>query len=453
MTTTQFTDAVEIDGSQDTTQLKVQGNAQQETPLQVWEDSTADALAQLTGDGRLQLGDVAGQNTPDALVDIHRESTATTKPKQGLQVSGELANETDTAVTWSVHELTLSGGSTTVAQATALRAGLTTDGADVDTTIGVEIAIDKQSTGTIDEAIGLNITDIDQATDNYALRTGKGKTHLGDVLQLDEQSSTPATAAGTMQLYPKTDGKLYAQNDNGQEFDLSQTTFADTHANRPNSGVGEGDLFLPTDAFGLERKTASDWEVWGPLYKLTPPDLTNFSWVNQGDASAVQSANTIHFDAPQNSGDNLRLLVMSAPSTPYTITMHFSSLMWHAANNSMGMVWRNSSSGKLVTLSCLTTSSIKSYKLEVLRYNSPTSWNSNITSMEMPGLFPWLRIQDDGTNRKSFISVNGQNWVEVHAISRTDFITPDQVGIFINPQDTGSDGHDLAMHLLSWEVS
>ncbi|MCA9915037.1 MAG: hypothetical protein KC496_16900, partial [Anaerolineae bacterium] len=342
-----------------------------------------------------------------------------------------------------------------VQQATALRAGLATDGADLESATGVEITIDKQTTGTIDEAVGLRINDIDQATLNYAIRTGLGKTHLGDILQIAEQASTPATEAGAMQVYPKTDGKIYAQNDNGTEFDLSHQTIADTHSNRPTSDVGEGDLFLPTDAFGIERRTACDWQVWGPIYPLTAPDLTGFSWVNQGDASAVQSGASIYMEAPKKTSDNLRLLVMSAPSTPYTITIHFQALMWHAFKNAVGLVWRNSSSGKVVTLGCVSSNAASAvgYFTEIHRYNSPTSWNSTIADFDMPGIFPWLRIEDDGTNRKSYVSINGQNWIEINSISRTDFITPDQVGFFINPQDSASDGDDVALHLLSWEVN
>ncbi|MCA9330936.1 hypothetical protein KC957_02730, partial [Candidatus Saccharibacteria bacterium] len=196
----------------------------------------------MSGDGRLLLGDEGGVASPDALIEAHRDATSITKPKQGIQAAGELQNETSTAVTWAVNELTLSGGSTTVQQATALRAGLATDGADLESATGVEITIDKQTTGTIDEAVGLRINDIDQATLNYAIRTSLGKTHLGDILQIAEQASTPATEAGAMQVYPKTDGKIYAQNDNGTEFDLSHQTIADTHSNRPTSDVGEGDL-------------------------------------------------------------------------------------------------------------------------------------------------------------------------------------------------------------------
>jgi hypothetical protein len=178
-------DNLVVDGIADETQVKVQGHSTQSNPLQSWQDSAGTPQVEVTGDGRLAVGDAQGAATPDAMVEIHRDGVDDSRPKRGLNVTGELVNDDSDAIDWSVHELALSGGSTTTGQATALRAKVTTDDADVDKAVGIEVAVDKEgaATGTISEAVGIEVADINQATsgNNYAIRTGDGKVQLGDL--------------------------------------------------------------------------------------------------------------------------------------------------------------------------------------------------------------------------------------------------------------------------------
>jgi hypothetical protein len=81
MTTTKFTDAVEIEGSQDTTQLKIQDHTSQTEPLQSWEDRSGNTLSRITGDSRLQVGDDLGMEIPDALIEAYRDLSSTTAPQ------------------------------------------------------------------------------------------------------------------------------------------------------------------------------------------------------------------------------------------------------------------------------------------------------------------------------------------------------------------------------------
>jgi uncharacterized protein (DUF608 family) len=79
-----FTDNVLIDGAQDADQLRVQGHSTQTQSLQTWETSAALVMAEMTGDGRLLLGDDLGAATPDSLIEAHRNETSITKPKHFL---------------------------------------------------------------------------------------------------------------------------------------------------------------------------------------------------------------------------------------------------------------------------------------------------------------------------------------------------------------------------------
>lgn len=266
MSITHFTDAVEIEGSQDTTQLKVQGHSSQTEPLQSWEDSAGSPLSHITADGRLLVGDDPGMEAPDALVEAHRDITSVSVPRRALNTLGRVTGALGTAVQWIVHELELRGtggisglhtalrsrlihadtgdssdselragdfetinqtGTTSerVGKAVALSAAVTNEaGAHLNTAAGVEISLQNGDSGSISEAYGLKINDLDPstATNSYALHTGSGKVHLGDVLELQVPATAPLPpATGQMVVYPKSNGRLFAKNSSGAEYDLT----------------------------------------------------------------------------------------------------------------------------------------------------------------------------------------------------------------------------------------
>jgi hypothetical protein len=192
-------DNLVVDGTADETQVTVQGHSTQTEALQAWEDNAGDPLAKVTGDGRVQVGSFdqyGAMATDDSLIEAYRDEADTGKPKRGLHVAGEVENDDSDALAWSVHELTLSGASTTTGKATALSAKVATDGADLETAVGIEVAVDKESTGTIDEAVGVEVADIDQGTENFAIRTGAGTICFGDL----EEGTVQSDASGNLSV-------------------------------------------------------------------------------------------------------------------------------------------------------------------------------------------------------------------------------------------------------------
>ena len=57
------TPTFEVEGNEDTTQLNVKGHSTQTEPLQTWQDNAGSDLAQVSGDGRVQVGDEPGLST------------------------------------------------------------------------------------------------------------------------------------------------------------------------------------------------------------------------------------------------------------------------------------------------------------------------------------------------------------------------------------------------------
>ena len=219
-------------------------------------------------DGNLRVGDDPGAT--NALVEARRDPASTGKPKRGLQVSGEVVDENGDPVNWSVHELTLNGsGSATQVEAAALRSTLFVDGSqNLNTGVGVDIQVEQppSATGTLDEAIGLRVADINDGTENFAIKTGEGVVQFGDTLELEAPTVVPGTpATDTVRIYPKTDSKLYAKTDDGTEYLLTGSqggTVEHTHENTAEGGqLNASNVFnagvLPHERGGLEADVSA----------------------------------------------------------------------------------------------------------------------------------------------------------------------------------------------------
>jgi|GEM_PF-5327463 len=262
-----FNENIDILGASDSKQLVVRSNTTQAEPLQEWQQSDGTAIAQLTEDGNLRVGGDLSLTTPEAIIEANRtvDPHNSAETNQGIQSRGVLDGST-TQISepnqWSVQELALNGSggldsiqSTIKAEVTnnnsgsspnaSLRAGdfqVTQNAGMVGEASAITASLDNASgatltdgmgvhvqspsnAGTLQNAYGVKVEDIAAGTNNYAIHTGQGRIALGDVLEVEEQVSTPATPnTGTLLIYPKDDGKLYIKNSTGVEYDLTQGT-------------------------------------------------------------------------------------------------------------------------------------------------------------------------------------------------------------------------------------
>jgi len=196
-----------------------------------------------------------------------------------------------------------------------------------------------------------------------------------------------------------------------------------------------GRLYLPTEGFAA-RDSGLDWEMM-PYHRFVPPVIGDFSWVNQGSATVTDRKGMMVLETPSvASGENLRLLVKSAPTTPYEITvamMAFGPI--YTTSNAVpqfGFCCRESSSGKLLTYGFGFNN--YPFRFQYAQWNSPTSLSSGVVDVPAMSHWPlWLRFADDGTYRRVYVSGDGVKFnLAVGEESRTTFLTADEVGLFAN---------------------
>lgn len=182
---------------------------------------------------------------------------------------------------------------------------------------------------------------------------------------------------------------------------------------------------------------------------FTQPSNTGFSWVNQGTASIATSGSGLYLTAPAQTSNNMRVRVMTAPTAPYTATAYLVPAMLAKAAIAVGLCLRNSTSGKFVRFYFYNNTN------QVDKSDSPTVFNSTYQALNIDASakFNWMRIKDDNTNRIFYLSVDGNNWIQIYSVGRTDFITPDQIGYFVDANNSTTPNIDAGLLLLSWATT
>jgi hypothetical protein len=226
-----------------------------------------------------------------------------------------------------------------------------------------------------------------------------------------------------------------------------------------------GRIFLPTNGYAAERDNGTLWQAWGPLFPLTAPISGDFAWTGQGGATLDTSGGMCYLSAPPAAGSNLRIRHKTAPATPYSVTIGFIPMAPVIQNifPGMGLCFRQSSTGKLVTLGYTfendpDTRIITRWGMQ--KWTDETTFSANYGSINWGDIPPWntgpilwIKGIDDGTDLKFQVSNDGVHFSQIHSVSRTDFLLttgPDQVGFWVN---TNTASTDVGMLLLSWKES
>jgi hypothetical protein len=225
-----------------------------------------------------------------------------------------------------------------------------------------------------------------------------------------------------------------------------------THAARPTAATA-GRVYLPTDGMSLQRDSGTSWVSWGTVLPIiAPPAVAGFTWVNQGGASATDANGSIILRAPTSAGSNARCLVTAAPTPPYTVTVALLPGLIGTNATSTGLIFRESSSGKLSACSFGFDLGRPEYCTD--KWTNPSTYvghYATVPSGTVRGPLIWLRIQDDGTQRNCFVGADGRNWILLHAVARTDFLTADMVGIYVDA-NTGANGYQAAAAFVHFQI-
>jgi hypothetical protein len=197
----------------------------------------------------------------------------------------------------------------------------------------------------------------------------------------------------------------------------------------------------------IEALTGTDATDFGKAVRkhfipdTTVPVSSNFTWVNQGSASVTDIADVgMHMNLTYTLSESLRCLVQTMPATPFTVEVIFQSTQTRVNFNHCGLVIRDSSGGRCVTLGTGNNSGLFA---TTHRYTTTTSYSADghfFAHQAIATPLVGVRLSDNGTNQQAYISFDGLAWVTAgSAVSRTAWVAaPDQIGVYFNNNSAAS---------------
>lgn len=255
------------------------------------------------------------------------------------------------------------------------------------------------------------------------------------------------------------------------DFDLNATNAAvnaltaalpvvDTYANIKALTPGKtGRMGYCTDCDAVLRDTGSVWQRvrFGEQGGTTQAEVPTTGWTVFGTGGTVTigaDRDGRRIQVAAEGGINLHGEYRALPSpSNYTVTMYAESRLTMGNEVVSGFFLRDSVSGRVITFGHGWHSTDENGKgLQLKKYNSLTSFNSNygfLRVWDMGGTPNWLRIIDDGTNRLYQWSFNGVDWMPWGNSSRTDWITPNQIGYMLFDSNI-ADGRTSSLRVRSW---
>ena len=191
----------------------------------------------------------------------------------------------------------------------------------------------------------------------------------------------------------------------------------------------------------------SAWEYYFASRRVRRPVDSAFSWINQSTSTVTTTSGGVYLHQPATATQYMAIRKRAAPATPYIVTALMIPNAHPTGQMAFGLTIGDGT--KQTTFSIGFSGGVV---IMNERWNSFSSWDGIYANPEFKD-FPlgapvYLRMADDGANRKSSISFDGFNFRQWHTVSRTDFVTGTEVGFWVKAQNAT---HDAGVMLVSWE--
>ena len=277
-----------------------------------------------------------------------------------------------------------------------------------------------------------------------------------------------AVAGAVFTVTRGTEGTVAASHDDGAdvihlltkgglEARVANRFISDLYANKPAAGV-KGRLFLPTDGLFLEYDDGAVWHQYGPFRRFKAPPQTGWQWVNQGSATATFNGGALVLEDPvlDTNSPELRLLVRSLFPGATSVVAAFAYNGAASMNGpKCGIVSRcvgGTDDGNFTTWGFRLWQTSSYPFTEAIHYTSPTVAEAtpsydNRVFWPMLRVF-WVKFSWEGNYKRWYWSTDGVNWIKWAEDTYTQYNTPSQVGIFIDPMNNNN---KISLTLLHWE--
>ena len=166
---------------------------------------------------------------------------------------------------------------------------------------------------------------------------------------------------------------------------------------------------------------------------LVAPALAAYTWLNQGTASAVDNGNGISLLAPSAGSTQVRALYKAIAAGDFDVKIRIKGTTNGLATPAFGMLCQNAASGKLLLMAYEPSAN----NLYFQRWNSVTSFNSQVSVRGVFPAFNWFRVTRVGTTIEYWLSSDGLDWRSIGTDAEGTFSgTIDRIGFSANINNT-----------------
>lgn len=183
---------------------------------------------------------------------------------------------------------------------------------------------------------------------------------------------------------------------------------------------GTAGQFLKTNGAGADPAWAAGGGGGGSVdYEASPRDVplvADFTWNNQGTATAVNSLKGGIIMNSTTTGINLRQLEKVSPGGTFSIYANVRELLAGRNNsNQAGIHLRNSTTGRIVFL-CINPAATTGFFVISQNWTNVTTFSANIAGpLAEWEEVNWLRLDVTATGYTPYASTNGWDWVALGA--------------------------------------
>jgi hypothetical protein len=213
-----------------------------------------------------------------------------------------------------------------------------------------------------------------------------------------------------------------------------------------NSGSNRCDITIPAS-----QTLEATWTA--------PPSTGSWTGVNMGSTGSFGTFSSVgpgvFLRATQQSsdwGDIVRMQYI-AFSGNSTLIARVEPFITGQNYQSVGVGFYDSSGGKF---SSIRFTDNNDGGLQVDKWTSTSSYSAAYLSLppSQEVKWTWVKLQDDGTYRNYSVSCDGNNWIKIYQVSRTDFFTANSFCIWADANNhNGSTPFDCGILVASWHIT
>jgi len=227
----------------------------------------------------------------------------------------------------------------------------------------------------------------------------------------------------------------------------------------PPGFMGEGEEGEQGDP-GIPGTPGTSTSTLSPVsYPITAPVNGDFAWLNQGGATITETTVPagLSLMCPATVGVAMRCRIQAVPTAPYEIKIGFIpnfGIIDGTYNPLFGLFLSDGTdavTSKVVRFGQYLSSANGYVRTQLYKFSNVNTADVSYfdkVSYDAVGL-AWLRIIDDNTDRIVGVSQTGgdDDWIDVHSVGRTDYITPTHCGFF---GEAGNVTYDVKFQIISY---